>query len=511
MLDELAAQEAGLENLYDWQWRINNLYYITDKRGQKVLFQLNAAQKIFFRDMHYRNIILKARQLGFTTFMMIFMLDSALFNENTRCGVIAHSKDDAGRLFREKIKFAYDNLPDIIKEQMPAKNDKAGELVFTNGSSITVGTSFRGGTLAYLHVSEFGKICAKYPDKAREIVTGAFESVGKDCVITIESTAEGKQGYFYNYCQQAENNQKKQKRLSRLEWEFFFFSWFKDPNYVIDPSEFDGEIPQRLLDYFYELEQKHGIYLTEAQMTWYTIKERDLGEDMKREYPSTPKEAFDQVIEGAYYARQFSALYERGQITQVPHETSALVHTYWDLGINDTMVIWFIQQVGREYRVINYYENHGEGLPFYKGVLDEMAATYHYRYGMNVAPHDISHRELGTGLSRLEQAQNLGIHFEIAPKLAVIEGIEAVRAVLPLCWFDEGKTERGLAGLQAYRKEWDDKYGVWKNKPAHDEASHPADGFRTFATALRHLESYMDNQYGAPTYYEDNVSSQGFV
>ena len=247
-------------------------------------------------------------------------------------------------------------------------------------------------------------------------------------------------------------------------------------------------------------------------MNWYTLKERDLGEDMKREYPSTPKEAFDQVIEGAYYARQFSALYERGQITNVPHEQSALVHTFWDLGVNDMMTIWFIQQVGREYRVINYYENHGEGLPFYKAVLDEMSTREHYRYGLHVAPHDISHRELGTGLSRLEQARTLGINFEIAPKLAIIEGIEAVRAVLPLCWFDENKTEKGLAGLQAYRKEWDDKYGVWKNKPAHDDASHPADGFRTFATSLRQLESRLSEIQGATYYHQaPDIPTSGFV
>ena len=96
-IDSDSVEHASVDQLNDWHWRINNLYYITDKNNKKVLFQLNPAQKIFFRDMHYRNIILKARQLGFTTFMMIFMLDAALFNDNTKCGVIAHSKDDAAR------------------------------------------------------------------------------------------------------------------------------------------------------------------------------------------------------------------------------------------------------------------------------------------------------------------------------------------------------------------------------------------------------------------------------
>ena len=202
-------------NLSDWRWRINNLYYITDKSGKKVLFQLNEQQAQFFENMHYRNIILKARQLGFTTFMMIFMLDACLFNDNTKCAVITHSRDDSIRLFREKIEFAYENLPDTIKDWMPAKIGRAGEYVFANDSSVSVGTSFRGGTLTYLHVSEFGKICARFPHKAKEIVTGAFEAVSQDCVITIESTAEGKSGYFFDYCQDSRDTTEEGHRAWR--------------------------------------------------------------------------------------------------------------------------------------------------------------------------------------------------------------------------------------------------------------------------------------------------------
>jgi hypothetical protein len=496
--------------LHNWYWRMNNLYYIISKDNQRVKFKMNEAQLVLFKTMHNRNIILKARQLGFTTFKMIFMLDAALFNDNTKCGVIAHSKDDAARLFREKIKYAYNNLPDIVKQQRPAKNDKAGELVFDNDSSVTVGSSFRGGSLAYLHISEFGKICARYPDRAREIVTGAFESVGKDCVITIESTAEGKQGYFFNYATTAEQNQKKGKILNSLEWKFFFFAWFEDPNYFM--NEYDGVIPQRLLDYFDDLRIKSNITLTYAQKCWYTIKEKDLGEDMKREYPSTPKEAFEQVIEGAYYAKQFSVLYERKQITRVPVEPTSLVHTFWDLGFNDATSIWFIQQIGREYRVVRYYENHSEGLPFYAKVLREFEEKYDYRYGLHVAPHDIGVHEYSTGLTRIQQAKSLGIKFETAPKLAVIEGIEAVRAILPICWFDESKCEIGLAGLQGYRKEWDDKHGVWKDRPLHDASSHPADAFRTFATSLRRLENQMSEyQHASGRVTYQKPTNRGFT
>lgn len=487
------TEQELIDNLGDWRWRINNLYYITDKSGKKILFQLNEQQLHFFENMHYRNIILKARQLGFTTFMMVFMLDACLFNDNTRCAVITHSRDDSIRLFREKIEFAYDNLPDTLKAMMPAKIGRAGELVFVNDSSVSVGTSFRGGTLTYLHVSEFGKICARFPHKAKEIVTGAFEAVSQDCVITIESTAEGKSGYFFDYCKSAEIRQKKGEEASAMDWELFFYPWFENSGYSLDDEDF--EPPIRLAEYASSLDKKYGIRLTNGQIAWYSKKEASLGADIKREYPSTPDEAFEQSVEGAYYKRQIDDIYATGRLTSVPFETSALVHTFWDLGISDMTCIWFIQQVGREYRVIDYYENSGEGLAFYKKMLDAKSNKHGYSYGMHIGPHDIAHREFGTGLTRIEQAETLGINFEVAPKLSLSDGIEAVRAVLPLCWFDEKRTELGFNGLQAYRKEWDDKYGVWKAKACHDEASHPSDAFRTFAVALNTIRESMNDMF----------------
>ena len=234
----------------------------------------------YFEGIHTRNIILKARQLGFTTEVCIIQLDAALF-ESAKCALIAHTLNDAKRLFREKVKYAYDKLPAEIKAANPASNDSSGELVFKKGGSLYVSTSFRGGTLRYLHVSEFGKICAKYPDKAREIVTGAFEAVSTGCFATIESTAEGRAGYFFDYCQAAEKALLQGKPLSALDWKFFFFSWWKNPQYAIDPVE---TLPVRLLEYFAEMEAKHGVIVNERQKAWYYAKEKTLGDDMKREY-----------------------------------------------------------------------------------------------------------------------------------------------------------------------------------------------------------------------------------
>lgn len=479
-----------LKKLSNKLWRLNNLYYITDKSGKQIRFMMTPEQLEYFEGMHTRNIILKARQLGFTTEVCIIQLDAALF-ESAKCALIAHTLNDAKRLFREKVKYAYDRLPEEIKQANPASNDAAGELVFKKGGSLYVSTSFRGGTLRYLHVSEFGKICAKFPDKAKEIVTGAFEAVATDCFITIESTAEGKSGYFYDYCNTAEKAHIQGKLLSSLDWKFFFFSWWKNPLYAIAPVE---PIPSRLEEYFSEIKAKHGIDLTEQQKAWYHAKEKTLGDDMKREYPSIPSEAFEQSIEGAYYARQFRELYKEKRITVLPDNSHLPVYTYWDLGIGDSTAIWFVRKVGEEFHIIDYYENSGEGLRHYMKVLKDKAQKLGYEYAEHWAPHDIDNRELsGDGKSRKQIAkegyeidgEKYSIKFNVAPRLSVDDGIESVREILPLCAFDSGKCEQGIANLETYRKAWDDKNGCWRDKPLHDHTSHGADAFRYFAVANR--------------------------
>lgn len=196
----------------------------------------------------------------------------------------------------------------------------------------------------------------------------------------------------------------------------------------------------------------------------------------------------DVEIEGAYYAK----LMTKERITSVPVETSLQVNTYWDLGIGDSTAIWFVQKYGREYRIIHYYEHNGEGLPHYINYLHEFRNKHGFVYGKHFAPHDIQVRELTTGKSRLETARSLGINFEIAPNMGVDDGIEAVRHVIPRCYFDAERCEQGIEALRNYRKEFDDKKQVWKSYPLHDWTSHGADAFRYFALACEREEPKLN-------------------
>jgi hypothetical protein len=223
-------------------------------------------------------------------------------------GVICHTREDAEYMFK-RIKFAYDNLPEEFKAIISSTTDSARELSFSNGSSIRVGTSMRSSTLQYLHISEFGKICAHYPEKAREIITGSLNTLSSGQYVVIESTGEGQEGRFYEMCKDAQHNT---KELSKLDFKFHFFPWFEDPTYVLDhliePTSSEAA-------YFSTLASK-GIKLTTEQISWYLAKSKTQKTDMKREYPSTPEEAFQSALEGAYYSNQMTRMRIDNRITR---------------------------------------------------------------------------------------------------------------------------------------------------------------------------------------------------
>jgi phage terminase large subunit len=203
--------------------------------------------------------------------------------------------------------------------------------------------------------------------------------------------------------------------------------------------------------------------------------ERDAGMDeetIQQEFYCS----FSGAMSGSYYGKLIKSAEDDApsRIANVPHESLAVVHTWWDLGISDSTVIWFTQHIGKEIRVIDYYEAHGEGLAHYAKVLQGK----NYVYGTHNAPHDIEVREMGTGKSRKEVAEALGISFQRVPMLSIADGISAVRSILPKCWFDKTKCKVGIEALKNYRREYDDKKKIFKDNPLHDWASHPADGFR---------------------------------
>jgi len=202
---------------------------------------------------------------------------------------------------------------------------------------------------------------------------------------------------------------------------------------------------------------------------------RTMGEDR---YEQEFECSFEAAIQGAYYATEMKEAMDAGRICAVPYDKSLSVVTAWDLGIGDSTAIWFAQYAGREIRMIDYYENSGVGLDHYAKVLADKG----YHYTRHVLPHDARVKELGSGKSRIETLANLGIKdVQIAPSLAVEDGIQAVRSMIGRTWFDAEKCERGIEALRQYRREFDDKLKTWRGRPLHDWTSHGSDAMRYLA------------------------------
>jgi hypothetical protein len=193
------------------------------------------------------------------------------------------------------------------------------------------------------------------------------------------------------------------------------------------------------------------------------------------EYDQEFECSFEASVKGAVYARELQAAREQGRITRVPYDPALQVDTDWDLGMGDATAIWFSQRLYTgEVRLIDYYEHSGYGLDHYRQVLNQKP----YSYGTHWAPFDIQVRELGSGNSRLDTARQMGLHFQVSPKVESIDDrIHASRMLLPRCWFDAEKCERGIECLKNYAWDFNTRIHEFTKLPVHNWASHGADAF----------------------------------
>jgi hypothetical protein len=206
--------------------------------------------------------------------------------------------------------------------------------------------------------------------------------------------------------------------------------------------------------------------------------------------------SFQGAVMGSYFAKQMVVARKEGRITHVPHQPGIEVDTYWDLGVDDSMTLWFIQHIGAQHHIIDYYENSGYGLEHYAKKLQEKP----YRYGNHYMPHDANAREMTNSeiaLSRKEVAESLGIKPVIVVQrarnmdLIMQVHIPAVRNMIVQCWFDEVKCAGGISALEAYRAEYDEEKKKLGNRPLHDWSSHGSSAFITFAVGYSGFE-YKD-------------------
>lgn len=472
--------------LQDKVWRMENLYTIVNEDGKKVPYRRRWTQRDLAMNRHGLDVVLKSRQHGISTESEIDMLDDCVFTPNLSCGIVAHTKIDAQELFETKVKLPYFALPELIRKRNPHTKCDGGTLRLANGSSIRVAVSFRSATTHRLHVSELGKICAKYPKRAREIKTGTMPSVHPQLGgrAIIEGTAEGDAGDFYDLCIQAQADtayaEKNNTPLNPLQYKFHFYAWFQDPKNILCP---DGvHISDELKRYFEDLSKDKGIELSPEQCAWYAQTKdgpNGLGRFMKQQHPSTVQEAFESSVEGAVWGIEMEKCYSDGRVGFYPHLEQLPVNTFWDLGYHHATSIIFVQFAGEQVRIIDHHREQGRGAAYHAKVVKEKP----YNYDKHYFPHDVMQHEKGSGIVLGDVYAALGISYEVVARCKLkADSIESGRNTFSQVVFNAKTTEFLRKSLAFYRYKWDDEKGRFSKEPEDDWAADDADAFQVLGT-----------------------------
>jgi hypothetical protein len=456
-----------------------------ESEGFVMPFRPNEAQLKVLHNLWHRNVIPKARQFGMTTLFGIIWLDHALFVSNQRCGIVAHNLKSAEKIFRDTVKFAYENMPEFMCSMFPLKVERADELVFDhNNSSIQVARSLRSGTTHRLHISEFAKICAESPKHAKEVMTGSIPSVPLNGITAIESTGEGPEGHFYNITMRAEGVRDSGRELTKRDYRLFFFAWWQNTDYrmpadSVDISPVDNE-------YFDKIEAENDIVLDQEQCAWYVATRDsdyyDEPELMWQEYPSTLEEVFQKSKLGNWFARQMTTMRKEGRIKNLPVEVTTACWTFWDIGNSDGTAVWVVQRIGHELRCIRFYEGWGE--PYSAAIiwLKNLGLLFDAMY----LPHDAYHVRQGQYANK-SPAQLLD---ELWPGMKWIKvevigditwGIQQTRDIFHMIYIDPVHCKEGIVHLDGYKKKFNTIQQRFIDVPEK------ADGHSEAADALRQM------------------------
>lgn len=473
------------------EWRLNHLYRIVDKNGNSVPFKLNPVQQQVLACPHRRKIILKARQLGMSTFAVLDMLDDTLFTENLATGIVSYSLEHAQHIFKRIIGHALDTFLPEFKPYLGIETRSAREISFSNGSFLRVDTTLRGSTYQNVLVSEFGKTCARAPAKAEEVVAGTLNTVPTEGRIIIESTGEGMEGAFAEMCLSAE--QRGNENLSQLEYWLMFFPWYEEAQYSLkDPVDY----PVELTDYFAELEKEKNIKLTQGQKNWYAVQQKVLGDKLKQEFPSTVKESFLSRSDAYYFAEHIERAYKENRCLYTSlYDPLEPVYVAMDIGVNDLTVMVFFQVVHGEIRILDYYEDNNKGLDFYaRFLLQDKQYLYHTIF----LPHDSTKRNpLDVSNSYERDFRRLfsgtNTQFKVLPRTDKQEMISYAKIKFNRCVFNVSRVKPFLDHLSKYRKKWNEATGRYLDAPLHDVHSDHSDCFQYLCLAVGHIERQINH------------------
>lgn len=473
-------------SIQDKSFRLNTLYRIIDRTGNSIPFKMNSVQADVCACTHKRKLILKARQLGMSTYAILSILDDAIFHRNQACGIVSYSLEHAQHIFKRIIGHALDTFLADLKPWLVITSRSAHEISFGNGSFLRVDTSLRGGAYTNILVSEFGKTCARSPLKAEEVVTGTIQAVPLTGRVTIESTAEGNEGFYASMVHQA--SQRGNDNLSELDYHLFFYPWFREPSYVMAQKVTQDT---KQADYFSRIQKESDCILSTEQRNWYCHQQSLLGDKIRQEFPSTVGEAFLSSSDAYYFALPIQEAYESNRCLSAPiYDALEAVYVSMDIGVNDLTVMIFFQVVHGEIRIIDMYSDMNKGVDFYSRFL-----LNDKKYIINTIflPWDSKQRD-GIVVENTYERDFRKYFMHTQTKIVVLPRTDRNLSIgqasmkLSRCVFDLRKVKPLLDHLMKYRKKWSEQYGRYLDEPYHDEHSNFADSFRYGMQAVTHIE-----------------------
>lgn len=474
-------EELKINKIADkFEYFLEKYVYIEDKeRHTAIKLHLWPEQKKIIADMAESPllVILKARQLGLTWLEAGFcdwmMIINMLF-----LGIVISVNEALSIEFLERVYFIHDRLPWWLKPPTKSRTKQTFELQHDKGliscikslPSTDLGAQSKTPNLLIMD-----EVCKNR--MAKDIFNSSYPGIetSKGRVVLISNAIkEGSGWYFMRDLYIASmSGSNKFKRI--------FLPWNAHPH---RPKDF------------------------KQNMIASGMSERDVNEN----YCDSEEQAIeDRNIRGVYYAKQMADARKEGRVCAVPYVQGYEVYTFWDLGVDDSTSIWFMQHIGKQYRFIDYYENTGMGLVHYAKILKEKD----YVYGDHYMPFDAEVHELGgnteIALSRKEVAENLGLRPIVTVQKAkdtqaILNSIELGRNILGQCCFDTVKCAKGILCLESYRAEWDEENNKLDIKPLKNWATHGSDSFRTFfagyteKTPIKPYESMRGDYNNAGAY-----------
>ena len=388
------------------------------------------------------------RRFGKTVMCINHLIKEAMTNKNhnPRFAYIAPTYGQAKKIAFDYLKYYTKEIPGTKYNETELRCD------FVNGARIMLLSSenpdsIRGIYLDGCIIDETAQI---NPALINEVITPAL-SDRKGFMILV-GTPKGMANLFYDYYQKAQSNPK-----------WFLYKAKASETGIVDEEELDAAL---------------------AVMG-------------SQKYEQEFECSFIGNIQGSIYGDIIASLDDKKQITRVPIDPSYPIHVAWDLGWNDLTVLIFFQQIGHQIHIVDYYENNNHALPHYAQVIKEKD----YVIGTNYGPHDLDQTEFGSGKTRREVAYQMGLRFKVAPRMAIEDGIHAVKMLLPRCMIDVDNCSKLVNALRHYHRKFSDKERVYKIKPVHDWSSHAADALRTLATGLNETKF---GQQARPQQHETN-------